>query len=220
MHHGFIKSLRHIVEEAGFPKASIVEEARGLRVGDATRPGDLVVLDFTELGRHHILDGVVTTVCMNSFMSRVEVVPGLAAKKVEGTKFKAGQISAHPVSSVHEGRHTFVPFAIEDGGRIGAHGQDVLRMLVEHVVARGKLPPRPRNAAPPHPLLRFPCGSAGGNNDYPHGCTSPCPARLCGTLRPLSQRKRATPRLPMRKYPLIVRDSSVLDHVIRSNSLK
>ncbi len=62
MHHSLIKSLRHIVEEAGVPKASIVEEARGLRDGDDRRPGDLVVLDFTDPGRHRILDGVVTTI--------------------------------------------------------------------------------------------------------------------------------------------------------------
>ena len=54
---------------------------------------------------------------------------------------------------------------------------------------------------PSLPRFRFPCGSAGGSNDYPYGCTSPCPARFCGTLRTLSQRGRATPRLPMWQYP-------------------
>ena len=43
LHHGLIKSLRHIVEEARVPKVSIVEDARGLREGDATRPRDFVV---------------------------------------------------------------------------------------------------------------------------------------------------------------------------------
>ena len=151
MHYGLIKSLRHIVEEAGVPKASIVEEARGLREGDATRPRDFVVLDFIVLGRHLILNGVVTTVYINSIRSKVAVVPGFAAKKVEDTKFKADLTSAHPVLAPHGGRHTFVPFAMEDGGRIGAHGHAVLRILVEHAVARGKLPPRSRNAAPPPP---------------------------------------------------------------------
>jgi hypothetical protein len=56
MQHGLIKSLRVIVEEAGVPKAVIVEEARGLRAGDATRHGDLVVVDFTAPGRHLIMD--------------------------------------------------------------------------------------------------------------------------------------------------------------------
>jgi len=93
VHHGLIKSLRHIVEEAGVPKASSVEEARGLRDGDATRPGDLVVLDFTDPRWHLILDGIVTIVYKNSFLSRVAVVPGFAAMKVEDTKFKADRTS-------------------------------------------------------------------------------------------------------------------------------
>ncbi len=38
MHHGLIKSRRFVVEEAGVPKAAIVEEAQGLREGGATRP--------------------------------------------------------------------------------------------------------------------------------------------------------------------------------------
>ncbi len=44
------------------PKASIVEEARGMRPNDRTRPGDLVVLDFAAGGRHLVFDGAVTTV--------------------------------------------------------------------------------------------------------------------------------------------------------------
>ena len=53
--HGLIKTLRGIVEESGVPKASIVEEARGMRPDDHTRPGNLVVLDFAERGPtpHH-----------------------------------------------------------------------------------------------------------------------------------------------------------------------
>ncbi len=50
MHHGLIKTLRGIVEESRVPKASIVEEARGMRPDDRSRPGDLVVLDFAEGG--------------------------------------------------------------------------------------------------------------------------------------------------------------------------
>ena len=37
---------------------------------------------------------------------------------------------------------------MEDGGRIGAHGQAALRMLAEYAVAKGKLPPLPARAAP------------------------------------------------------------------------
>ncbi len=62
MHRGLIKSLRCIVEEAGVPKDAIVEEARGLRKSNASRPDDLLVLDFTAPGRHIIMDGQITTI--------------------------------------------------------------------------------------------------------------------------------------------------------------
>ncbi len=68
-HHGLIKTLRAIVEEAGVPKATIVEEARGLRTCDASRSRDLVVLNFTSTYRHLVTDGVVTTVYMNSILT-------------------------------------------------------------------------------------------------------------------------------------------------------
>jgi len=62
------------------------------------------VVNFIEPGRHLILDGVVTTVYRNSILSKVALVPGFAAKKVEDTKFKADLTSAHPVSATHGGR--------------------------------------------------------------------------------------------------------------------
>ena len=98
-----------------------MKEACGLRTSDASRPRDLVVLDFATPSRHLVVDGVVTTVYMNSILARVSAVSGLATKKVEDTKFKAYANSAHPVDAIHGGRHTFVPFAMEDGGTTGAH---------------------------------------------------------------------------------------------------
>ncbi len=53
---------------------------------------------------------------------------------MEDTKFKADMTSALPISAAYGGRHTFVPFAMEDGGRIEAHGHAFLRMLAEHAV--------------------------------------------------------------------------------------
>ena len=103
------------------PKASIVEEARGLRQDYRSRPGYLVVLDFVDGGRHLIINGVVTTVYRNTILTKVAAIPGFAAKQVEDKKFKADVDSANPVSTVHGGRHMHIPFAMEDGGRIGAH---------------------------------------------------------------------------------------------------
>ena len=136
MHHGQIKTLRGIVEEYGVPKASIVEEARGMRPDDRTRPGDLVVLDFAEGGRHLIIDGVVTTVYRNSILPKVVAIPGFAAKQVEDMKFKTDKDSPNPVSTTHGGRHMLIPFAMEDGGWIGAHGQAALRMLATYRIGR------------------------------------------------------------------------------------
>ena len=62
MHHGLIKTLRGIVEESGVPKGTILDEARGLRLGDATRPRGLVVLYFAVEGKNLIIDGVITSV--------------------------------------------------------------------------------------------------------------------------------------------------------------
>ena len=45
-----------------------------------------------------------------------------------------------------------VPFAMEDGGMIGAHKQAALRMLAEFAIVKGRLPPRPARAATPLPL--------------------------------------------------------------------
>ena len=58
-------------------------------------------------------------------------MPGFAAKQVEDKKFKTNADSPKHVVA-HGGRHTFVPFAMEDGGRIGAHGQ-----AAKYAVAKG-----------------------------------------------------------------------------------
>jgi len=141
MRHGLIKTLRGILEESGVPKAAIVEEARGLKHDDRTRPRDLVVLDFAEGGRHLIIDGVVTTMNRNTILNKVSAIPEFDAKQVEDRKFKADADSVNLVSTLHGGRHMLIPFAMEDGGRIGEHGLAALRMMAEYAVTKGKSPP-------------------------------------------------------------------------------
>ncbi len=110
-----------------------------------------MVLDFAEGGRHLVIDGVVTIVYMNYVLSKVAAIPGFAAKQVEDKKFKIVEDSTNPLSVNHGGRHKLIPFVLEDGGRIGAHGHAALRMLAEYVVAKGKLPPpsSSRNSSAP-----------------------------------------------------------------------
>ncbi len=48
-----------------------------------TRPGDILLLDFHALGRHLLLDGVVTTMYRNTRQRETGEIPGYAAKLVD-----------------------------------------------------------------------------------------------------------------------------------------
>ena len=64
--------------------------------------------------------------------------PGHVAKLAEDKKFKADELSSQPVSCKHGGDHVFVPFAMEDGGTLGAHAHALLKTLAEHAVSTGR----------------------------------------------------------------------------------
>ena len=66
------------------------------------------------------------------------MIPGHVAKMAEDIKkFKAGEYSSQPVSCKHGGDHVPVPFAMEDGGRFGAHALAFFGSLAEHAVSQG-----------------------------------------------------------------------------------
>jgi len=62
MHVGLVGAIRSILKDVGIPDMAIVAKARGLRSTNASRPEDIVVLNFFAEGRHPIIDDVVTTV--------------------------------------------------------------------------------------------------------------------------------------------------------------
>ena len=103
------------------------------------------MLDYHAPGRHLLLDGVVTTAYKNTRQREAREIPGYAAKLVEDKKFYADKISERPTAKIHGGRHTLVPFAVEDGGKLGAHAQAFLRSLAERAVRQGR---RTEGAAP------------------------------------------------------------------------
>jgi len=139
MHAGLITTLQKVLKEAGVPTTATLTEARGLRGRqDRTRPGDIVVLDYHAPGRHLLLDGVVTTVYRNTRQRETGDIPGYAAKLVEDRKFYADKVAERPVARIHGGMHTLIPFAVEDGGRLGAHAQAFLRSLAERAVRQGR----------------------------------------------------------------------------------
>jgi hypothetical protein len=141
MHYGLVQVLKSIIKDVGIPDIAVVTEARGLRSSDASRPGDVVVLDFFRDGQHLVIDAVVTTVYRNTVFHQVSTIPGYAAKQAEDRKFYADKSSAEPVASIHGGPHVLVPFALEDGGRLGAHAQALLRSFAALAVDKGRRPP-------------------------------------------------------------------------------
>ncbi len=124
----------------------VLLEARGLRASDRSRPGDVVALEFFADGRHLVIDAILTTVYKNTILEKVATIPGFAAKQVEDKKLQADRASAHPISGIHGGPHILVPFALEDGGRLGAHAQALLRALATAALAKGRTPPFARGS--------------------------------------------------------------------------
>ena len=101
----------------------------------------MVALDFFADGRHLVIDAVMTTVYKNTMLEKVAMVPGFAAKQAEDRNFLADKTSTRPISVVHGGPHILVPFAIEEGGRLGEHAQALMRSLAIAALAKERTPP-------------------------------------------------------------------------------
>ncbi len=84
---------------------------------------------------------MVTTVYRNTIVHQVSTIPGYDAKQAEDMKFYADKSSAQPVASIHGGPHVLVTFAQEDGGRLGAHAQALLRSFAILAIEKGRRPP-------------------------------------------------------------------------------
>ena len=80
MHYGLVQVLKSISKDVGIPGIAIVTKARGLRSSDASRPGDVVVLDFFRDGQHLVIDVVVNTVYRNTILQQVSTTPSYVAK--------------------------------------------------------------------------------------------------------------------------------------------
>ena len=66
-----------------------------------------------------------TILCVTS------LIPDHVAKLAEDKKFKADEMSSQPVSCKHGDDHVFVPFAMEDGGTLGAHAHALLKTRLQ-----------------------------------------------------------------------------------------
>jgi len=149
MHAGLVEVITSIMKDVGIPNIAVVIDARGLRATDASRPGDVNVLDFFAEGRHLVIDAVVTTVYRNAILREAASVPGYATKQVENRKFYANRTSAQPISAIHGGPYIMVPFAMEDGAHLGAHALALLRALAIVALEKGRRPLFAHRAAGP-----------------------------------------------------------------------
>jgi len=157
---------------------------------DHSRPIDIVVLDYVAPGKHLLLDGVVTNTYRNTRVRETRSIPGYTSKLVEDKKLYADMTSERSVSTSHGGRHILVSFAVEGGGRLGAHAQSFLYSLEERVVSLGR-----RSRAP----FRYPSVLVGPDRDGSatslRGFTCPCLGNSFGYYAHARRRMPSSPRV-------------------------
>jgi len=104
----------------------------------------VVALDIFADGRHLVIDVGITTVYKNTMLHQVATIPGYAAKQAEDRKFLKDRTSSQPIAASNGGQHVLVLFAMEDGGRLGAHAEALLRALAIAAISKGRTPPMTR----------------------------------------------------------------------------
>jgi len=109
--------------------------SRLLRLGSLKTSSTNVLESMLALIVARSLDGVLTSGFKNRCLRSTPTIPGFDAKQAEDQKFYADRSSRSPVSIAHVGPHVLIPFAIEDGGCLGAHAQPFLLELARRVVA-------------------------------------------------------------------------------------
>ncbi len=78
-----------------------------------------MILDYSMPGKHVMVDALVIAVYMNTCLREGVVIPGYANKQADARKLYADRASPKPFSSTRGGPHVLVPFATEDGVRLG-----------------------------------------------------------------------------------------------------
>jgi len=92
-----------------------------------------------------MIDAVVTLFFRNIVIHRIASIHGYAAKQAPDRKLLDDMTSAdgalEPIAAIHGGSHVLVPFAIEDGGRLGAHAQAILTAMATLALDKCMRPP-------------------------------------------------------------------------------
>ena len=75
------------------------------------------------------INAVVIFAYRNSILSRASFIPGYAAKQDKDKKCLADKNSTISIATAHGCSHVLVLFAIEDGGRLGAYADVMIKAL-------------------------------------------------------------------------------------------
>ena len=138
-HKAAVGVLNTIIDEAGFG-SDRKNEVPNLRP-DGTRPADVAIINYGGSFRDVCLDvtvpGVLSHVRTSNQSRRFYTSsPGAAARQAEIHKFRQDENSSRPLRSVHR----FIPFAVEEFGRLGDHAEAFLyEMAKAATTSRGHL---------------------------------------------------------------------------------
>ena len=138
-HDGLARMLRRIMRDAGAPSRRCVLEARGLAGTSLRRPGDITWFLYRD-HQHLVVDAAVAGVRQQTMLREGRWKrPGRAARDKEKAKISADARSSDPVQR----DHLFVPFVVEEGGRLGAQALSLLDKLSRRAASRqGDLDPQ------------------------------------------------------------------------------
>jgi len=101
---------------------------------DHKRPGDVAWLHHRGPGQHLLIDVSITTTSRAAILDYAHI-PGFAARAQERAKFSKYAPLLQEGCYLH--RHRFVPFVLEDGGRLGEHARALLVELALHAAHTG-----------------------------------------------------------------------------------
>ena len=123
VHGVVVRELRDILRECG---AATFVEMPGVIRDSHDRPGDIVAISVGGVGRHWVIDVSVVSVMTDDRLRRgsVGLVPGAAARGVEQDKRRKYQ------TRVEREGHRFIPFIMEECGRLGQEATSLLEELV------------------------------------------------------------------------------------------
>ena len=116
-------------------------ETPGIVPNSLARPGDIYVPDYDGPGTHLCIDVIVSSPFTDNNLPPAIVLPGGLTRAAEDQKFDEDQRRRATSAARGRGRgrqpeYTFVPFAVDTGGRLGSQACALLTMWAKAVAEK------------------------------------------------------------------------------------